>query len=398
MARGLSTQPAPGEAGPPCALFLYSPVGGDHFHASCALSDAWLKTNQGWSSEKIDFLQFLPRWERELWLRLYYLSLQYWPSLWRRYRQWTNRRDEPRLTRERVVDTGTEAFAEILRTTRPKLIVSTIGGAAALAGEARAQLAKSQDCSFLNVLVVSGFRAHHHWARPQADLNFVATEAARTDLINHGILPERIHVVGIPVDQHLKPLQQDEKRRLREEFGLGEDPVLVVSSGATGVYRAHDRLLSILERMNRPMDVVTFKEPKASSVERRGKMRLRRLGFRTDFCKWLAVSDLVIGKLGGHTAAETFAVGVPTVVFEPIAGQEEENAEWVVAQGAAVWPQTDREVAERVAKLLDPESGRSERERMATAARRLARPSTAAEIARLIAEAMETRLHQQRGG
>jgi processive 1,2-diacylglycerol beta-glucosyltransferase len=238
--------------------------------------------------------------------------------------------------------------------------------------------------------VVSGFRAHHHWARPEADVIFVASDEAKADLIHHRIPAERIHVVGIPIAPHMKPLGSVEKARFRERFGLGEGPVILVSSGATGAYRALGQLLRSLEQMNRPIDVVTFKGPVAP-VERIGKMRLWRLGFRDDFCDWLSVSDLVVGKLGGHTAAEAFAAGVPIVVYEPIPGQEEDNAAWVVAAGAAQWPRSEIALTRTISALLDPAEGRLARERMAQAAHRLARADAASQIVRIMAEIIEAR-------
>lgn len=370
------------------ALFLYSPVGGGHYHASRILMEAWRARDAARSAENIDYLRFMPAWERRLWPGLYLLALRHWPSLWRRYRRWTNRPSEPRFIRDRVTHVGVRAFAEMLRRARPRLVVSTIGGAAALAGAARAQLA-NEGISFVNALVVSGFRAHHHWARPEADLFFVACDAAKADLVSRGIEGSRISVVGIPVASHLSPLVGDEKARARARLGLGGDPVVLVSSGATGAYRAFDDLLEVLARLGRPIDVLAFKGDARPGVEQRGAMRLHRLGPRPDFCDWLAASDLVVGKLGGHTAAEAFAAGVPIVVYQPIPGQEEENAAWVEAAGAALWPRARGELAATLARLLDGEAGRRQRRALAGGALRLARPGAAAQIARALEQAVE---------
>jgi processive 1,2-diacylglycerol beta-glucosyltransferase len=332
----------------------------------------------------------MPAWERRLWPGLYLLALRHWPSLWRRYRRWTNRPSEPRFIRDRVTRVGVGAFAEVLRAARPRLVVSTIGGAAALAGAARARLAaEGVSFDFVNALVVSGFRAHRHWARPEADLFFVSCDAAKDDLVARGIDARRVSVVGIPIASDVAPLDGDAKAGARARLGLGADPVIVVSSGATGAYRAFDDLLAALARAGRPMDVLVFKGAARPGVERRGAVRIHRLGVRDDFCAWLAASDLVVGKLGGHTAAEAFAAGVPIVVYEPIPGQEEENAAWVEAAGAAAWPRDRRALAATLARLLDGASGRHERAEMARAARRLARPDAAARIVDALERALE---------
>jgi processive 1,2-diacylglycerol beta-glucosyltransferase len=372
------------------SLFLYSPVGGGHLQASRALEHAWLARRPDSTARKIDYLQFMPAWERRLWPGLYHLALRHRPSLWRSYRRWTDRPDEPRFIRDRVTRVGVDAFAPLLRAVRPQLVVSTIGGAAALAGAARARLPPNTAGSFLNALVVSGFRAHHHWARPEADMFFVASDEAKADLVHHRVPARRVFVVGVPIHRQPKALDRIEKASLRARLGLHQAPVLLVSSGGTGAYRALDELLAALVRLDRPIDVLVFKGP-AAGVERRGRMRIFRLGFREDFCDWLSASDLVVGKLGGHTAAEAFAAGVPIVVYEPIPGQEEENASWVTAREAGVWPRTPIELERTLIRLLYAEAGRLERERMARAARRLARPEAASHIVRLLSDALEAR-------
>src|SRR5262249_3669816 len=153
----------------------------------CALAEAWLARDPDWVNQQLDYLQFMPTWERRLWPSLYHLALRYYPGLWRRYRRWTNLPSEPRFIRDRVTHVGVAKFASVLETVRPRLVVSTIGGATALAGAARMRLGLPKEKSFLNALVVSGFRAHHHWARPEADVIFVASEAAKADLIHHRI-------------------------------------------------------------------------------------------------------------------------------------------------------------------------------------------------------------------
>jgi processive 1,2-diacylglycerol beta-glucosyltransferase len=371
------------------ALFLYSPVGGGHFHTSRAVMDAWLAGAPERSAETVDYLQFMPAWERRLWPGLYLLALRHWPSLWRRYRRWTNRPSEPRFIRNRVTHVGVQAFTEVVRATRPRLVVSTIGGAAALAGAARARLA-AEGISFVNALVVSGFRAHHHWARPEADLFFVSCDESKADLVARGIEASRVSVVGIPIGADVAPLDNAAKAAARARLGLGADPVVLVSSGATGAYRALGDLLTVLARTGHPMDVLVFKGGGRLGTQRRGMVRVHNLGVRDDFCAWLAASDLVVGKLGGHTAAEAFAAGVPLAVYRPIPGQEEENAAWVEAAGAGVWPRDRRALEGTLGRLLG-KSGTDERAQMSRVARRLARPDAAARIARALELAVEAR-------
>jgi processive 1,2-diacylglycerol beta-glucosyltransferase len=355
------------------SVFLHSPVGHAHLSASRALASA---LSPAWTREELDYLQFMPAFERKLWTGLYHTALRHAPSLWRAWRRLTDRPSEPRFMRDRVSATGAAAFAAVLAELEPRLVVSTIGGAAALAGAARAR----SGGSFLNALVVTHFRAHRHWARPEADLVFVSTDEARADLARHGIEPARIIVAGTPIRAGLRALDGDARSALRARLGLGDDPVIAVSSGGTGAYRAHDQLLALLERLGRPLDVLVFKGS-AASIERRGELRVHRLGFRADFTDWLAASDACVGKLGSLTAAEACALHVPIVVWQPIPGAEEDNAAYLVERGAAVWPRGIRELGAVVGNILDGGG-----EHLARAAAALYRPDAARTIARILEE------------
>jgi processive 1,2-diacylglycerol beta-glucosyltransferase len=78
----------------------------------------------------------------------------------------------------------------------------------------------------------------------------------------------------------------------------------------------------------------------------------------------LVASDLVISKAGGLITSEALARGVPMIVIEPIPGQEEWNADFVVAAGAGLQLRTPEAVAPTVSELLnDPLRLASMRER-----------------------------------
>lgn len=352
------------------SVFLHSPVGRAHLEASRALSSA---LGPAWRREELDYLTFLPALERWLWPSLYHVVVQHAPALWRGWRRVIDR-GEPRFVRDRVSDTGTAAFGRVLAAVAPRLVVSTIGGAAALAGAARLRFGMP----FVNALVVTHFRAHRHWARPEADVVFVATDAARADLVRYGLDADRIVVAGTPIRAGVRALDHGAKRELRTRLGLGADPVITISSGGTGVYRGQDEVLACLEALRRPLDVLVFKGA-ARGIQRRGRLRIHRLGFRADYTDFLSASDACVGKIGSLTAAEACAAAVPIVVWRPLAGPEEANAELLVAANAARWPRRRPELRIAVERVLDGDG-----ERLARGGAALHRPNAAARIAQIL--------------
>ena len=53
--------------------------------------------------------------------------------------------------------------------------------------------------------------------------------------------------------------------------------------------------------------------------------------------EFMSISNLVVTKPGGLTTSESLASGLPIVVINPIPGQEEENAEYLVNHNTAIW-------------------------------------------------------------
>ena len=106
------------------------------------------------------------------------------------------------------------------------------------------------------------------------------------------------------------------------------------------------------------------------------------VGFTTEMDELMAAADLMIGKPGGLTTSESLIKGLAWVVVNPIPGQEEKNAIYLLEQGAGVWSDNLYTLAFKVGSLL-AEPGRLEA--MRKNALRLARPDAGNLIAHFVA-------------
>lgn len=98
------------------------------------------------------------------------------------------------------------------------------------------------------------------------------------------------------------------------------------------------------------------------------------VGFTTEMDEFMAAADLMIGKPGGLTTSESLIKGLAWVVVNPIPGQEERNAIYLLENGAGVWCNNLHTLAFKVRSVLE-EPGRLES--MRRNALRLARPDAA---------------------
>jgi processive 1,2-diacylglycerol beta-glucosyltransferase len=71
-------------------------------------------------------------------------------------------------------------------------------------------------------------------------------------------------------------------------------------------------------------------------LAQRASMPMRVFGYVREIPQLMALSDLMVSKAGGVTTAEALAAELPMVIVNPIPGQEEENAAFLQAVGAAI--------------------------------------------------------------
>lgn len=361
------------------ALLLSASLGGGHQKAGEALTQALGELAPGFEAVHSDYLTYLNPLERSLSAGLYMLWLRYSPASYRFFYDWTNREGEWKVITQSFSWAGVMGMARDLRRARPQLVVSSYTAPATLAGVVRERL----KMRFLNAMVVTDYSIHKHWARPEADLLLVPTEQARSELIGWGIPAERLCVTGIPILPRYRTLVGADKAELRRRFGLRPDePVILVSSGAAqGTYHGVNEVCAAASALGTRVQVLLPAVSGPLGVERLGSATIHRLGYTADFPELLAASDLVVGKAGGLTVAEALALGVPLLVYQPIPGQEEGNARYLVAEGAALWAKNAWELRRDLLSLLgDPTRLRA----MSASARRLGRPDAAFDAARLL--------------
>jgi len=95
--------------------------------------------------------------------------------------------------------------------------------------------------------------------------------------------------------------------------------------------------------------------------------------------KNMAASNLLITKPGGITVSESIAMGLPMIFVEPIPGQEEANADFIVEQGAGV---KARSLPALIYKVDGFMKNRGKLAHMSKKAKEICRPYAARKIVR----------------
>jgi len=229
--------------------------------------------------------------------------------------------------------------------------------------------------------VVTDVSPHAFWIYPHIDHYHVATPAAARELTRKGFPAGRISVTGIPVDpifSHRTPAPE-----ARAKLGLPEKPTALLLSGGFGIGPMKQMLASFSEsRADLSLVVVAGKN---AALERECRTLAAKLpvsvtvhGFVTNMHELMDAADLIVTKPGGLTTTEILAKGKPMALVAPIPGQEQRNCEYLLEEGAAVRLYDVGDSAHALENWL---GDTSRLKRMSAAARSIARPNAAKDIA-----------------
>jgi processive 1,2-diacylglycerol beta-glucosyltransferase len=218
------------------------------------------------------------------------------------------------------------------------------------------------------------------WLYRGVDWYFVACEETKVHLAALGVPAGSIHVTGIPIDPVFSEPRDQTATRLA--LGLrGDLATILVSAGGFGMGPV-ESLVRALQEVRHPVQVAVVCGKNAALKHRVEGLPapshpVKAVGFTTEMDRWMAASDLLVGKAGGLTSSEALARGLVMVIVNPIPGQEERNSDHLLEEGVAIRCNNLPALAYKIDALLsDP--GRFDRMRLASG--RLARPDAARDI------------------
>lgn len=250
---------------------------------------------------------------------------------------------------------------------------------------AAAYLRRSHKLAVPLVGVVTDFAVHPLWVYPEVDLYFVAGREMQAELVRQGIPAGRVYSTGIPIDASFGRLV--DRSAVIRELGLSaQTPTVLIMGGGLGVGPVAEAVRA-LDGIARQLQVVVVAGRNAAlrrevqAVAGFSPHRIVVLGYTRRVRELMAAADLLITKPGALTVSEALSANLPMVLVSPIPGQEEDNADYLVAQGAAVLAADTGAVGRVVSRLL---SRPDDLEAMRSVARRLGQPEAASAAAAII--------------
>jgi UDP-N-acetylglucosamine:LPS N-acetylglucosamine transferase len=276
---------------------------------------------------------------------------------------------------------GGPGLGELIAERAPDAVVTVLPGTTGFV--ARSVLRSGMPAN-VEVVVTDWADVHLGWASTFPAHYSVPTENAYQTFTGVGVPPSMVHLTGFPVrEQFVRVvLGPGAQAAARKKLNLPADRFLILAMAGTEGSPAALAHLGAVARSPLAADIMVV-----CGRNRRLFHRMERfegvnpivpLGFVENIADLMVASDLLLTKPGGVTLAEAFCSRLPVLAFDPLPGQEEGNARYALACGAAELATSPIQLASLATELR---WSADRRLALADAGQKLASPSAAMETA-----------------
>jgi 1,2-diacylglycerol 3-beta-galactosyltransferase len=379
---------------PRTVLLLMADTGAGHRSAATAILEAMRSMGQSagqsagepdCTAQIVDGIKACGRFPFRDGVFLYGPTTKYHPQLFGHFFHLTNTPRRVELARRLCQPYLQRGLRELIERERPDVIVSTHPVFNQVVPHLLRDLGLRTP--FIGV-ITDLITVHHVWVAAGVDAWVAPTAEARTFLLERGVPPERIHLLGLPIRPAFAsdPLTSREQRRA----ALGLDPALpmvLLTGGGEGVGGLGPVARALeAEALPAQLVIVTGRN-RALHEELLGRrecfrMPTRVLGFAGNMPELMRAADVLVSKAGSLTVSEALAAELPIVLMGVLPGQEEGNVAFVTEHDVGCFAPTPGRVVAALRRLLAP--GDQTLSRMRANAARLGHPEAARAVAHLI--------------
>ena len=367
-------------------LFLYLTDQSGHYSAAKAVEQALRRWDGGIESMLLDSFSHANPVLSKMTFHAYLAMLKTAPEIWEFMYDNPDFKHRTAKIRELLHRGNSKKLQQVLADFAPDAIVCT---QAFSCGVVASWKRATGNRKMALVGVLTDFVAHRYWADDEVDLYIAPNDETKETLLVQGVPAHRIRVTGIPIAPSFA--QPGNKDTALKNLKLKPDvPKIVVMGGSLGLGPIKS-VIRKLDALPQPFDIIVVtgknKRLRNDLLERRRPRRhtMKALGFVENMHELMEVAEVLITKPGGITTAEALSRHVPMIIINPIPGQEEKNAQFLLAHDAAVQAVKAGDVARYVDEFLhDPEKLR----RLRRGGRALARPQAALDAAHAILEVL----------
>ncbi|MDT8859644.1 glycosyltransferase [Alkalihalobacillus sp. MEB130] len=358
-------------------------IGNGHNEASKALKEQF--ELQGETVTIVDTFQSIHPLLHKTFLELYLKMIEKTPRLWGRLYRYSEEYSWF-LVLDQLGTFFCEKLNSIINKQRTNVMISTHPFVTAFL----ARLKKKKNLTLPLYTVITDLYLHPAYVRPEIDGYFTASPHINDFASEHNLSLDQLFCTGIPIKEI--PDVTIPRWKVRNDLKLQPDEkTILISGGGLGLCKYEEILMS-LENIEQNIQILcmtgTNNELKEKILQIQSKHRVHVIPYTDQFTKYLRASDLVVSKAGGLTVSEALACETPIIIYQPVPGHEEDNAEFLMEFGTAVKADEVTGVTSHVQKMLYNEKYYNE---LVENARKLKKPDAAKHIVYAIKELVQTK-------
>ena len=339
-------------------IIFYGAYGGGHVSAAKSIEKYIFNNNPEIDVEAIDCIEYVNKYLNKITTDAYKEATKKTPVVWKYVYEKSNEG-----TLAKITTASNKLMASKLKkliiSKDPDLIISTHP----FSSQMCAYLKRKKIINCKIATIMTDFHLHNQWLYlPEyIDYFFVSNNSMKEQMVNSDKIPEeKIFVTGIPISDKFKKTYN--KEDIYEEFWLDpeKETVLFFGGGEFGLGREMSYMtLKTIIRLYKDVQVVAISGKNKKMYNNFNKLvsktnssdRVKVLEYTDKVAELMSIANIVVTKAGGLTIAESLASSLPIIIINPIPGQEEENAEFLVEAGCAIWIKKDDNIA-RALKTL----------------------------------------------
>lgn len=243
---------------------------------------------------------------------------------------------------------------------------------------------REKGLSCKSVGIITDFTVHPFWEDTNLDYYVIASSLLNLQVQRKGIPLEKVWPIGIPIfKKFASKIGKSEARKL---LGIEDKTTILVMSGSMG-YGNVDNVIRKLDDMEMDFQIISVCGNNASLKKKIDSMGIRKkiynYGFVDNVDVMMDASDCILTKPGGLTVSESMAKCIPMILINPIPGQEDRNAEFLLNNGLAIKTSETFPADEAVYHMFH---NANRRKYMIEMMREVGRPYAADELAELIVQ------------
>ena len=324
-------------------IIFYASYGGGHLNAAKSIQECIINNYKDIDVELIDCMKYVNITIEKITTAAYREMAKKAPWAWGRIYA-----DSQKGPLAHISSRSNKLMAikllKLLREKNPDLIISTHP----FGSQMCSYLKRKQKITSKIATIMTDFAPHDQWlvGSDYTDYYFVAHNKMKQYLISKNINENKIFDTGIPISNRF--LLNYNKNEIFSELGFtpAKKTILFFGGGEFGLGKTKTvEIFECFVKLFPDIQIIAVagKNEKMKSAfskiveDEKRNNSIKVLEFTNKVPEFMSISDLVVTKPGGLTTSESLASSLPMVIINPIPGQEEENAEFLVENGIAIW-------------------------------------------------------------